>query len=135
MNDGARWQIYALLGFSGIALGLYVFSVVWSLDSSTEHYRTSFWFISATGVVIVLAGLVNFYTAFGFKFGRIDAVVGSRRSAVLIRGEKNVRKAVHIRLLRYLDSDQLDLTDDQRLIFFIGNWRPWVCPVSGFRCV
>jgi hypothetical protein len=135
MSGGTRWKIYALLGCSGLALGLYVFCMVLSLDSSTEHYRTSFWISSATGVVIVLAGLLNFYTAFGFKFGKIDAVVGSRRSAVLIRGENNVRDEVRIRAVRYLDSDQLDLTDDQRLIFFIGNWRPWVCPVSGFRCV
>lgn len=85
-------------------------------------------------VVFVFVGAINFYTAYGFKFGRVDEVMGSVDSAVFRRSGRNVREGVRIQLVRVLGTDDLSLTDESRRVLFISGWLPWVCKLSAFHC-
>jgi hypothetical protein len=133
MSDSIRWKIYASLAVMGFGLAIYLLNLVLQLYSVNGNFSNALIFSIAI-VVLIVAGLVNSYIAYGFKCCRVDEVIGSRSSAVLIRSGKSIRKHVRIRFARNVDADNLSMTDDQRCVLFIGDWRPYVCSVQGFHC-
>ena len=134
MTDTARSYLYFAMGLGSLAISFYAASLAFSLTESSQHYTSSLVLSSSMAVVFVLVGAVNFYTAYGFKFGRVDEVVGSVNSAIFRRSGRNVREGVRIRIVRVLGTDDLSLTDDTRRVLFISGWLPWVCKLSKFHC-
>jgi hypothetical protein len=51
----------------------------------------------------------------------------------LIRDNRTIRENVRIRLIRPMDQDDLNLTDEQRPVFFLGDGFPWACSIKNFR--
>lgn len=115
-------------------MSFYAASLAISLTEITQHYSSSLSLRLTIAIVFILIGAVNFYTAYGLKFGTVDEVVGSLDSAIFRRSGKNVREGVRIQLVRILGTDDLSLTDDGRRFLFISGCRPWVRKLSTFHC-
>ncbi len=84
------------------------------------------------GVGLWVVAVAHFYMAAGYRFGRVEFVTGSLSSATLRTKSKVIAEGVSINFLRKPDADDLNATPDNRYVFFISGWRPWVCPESGF---
>ena len=134
MTDTARSYVYFSMGLGSLAISFYATSLAFSLTETSQHYSSSLVLSSSMAVVFVLVGAVNFYTAYAFKFGRVDEVVGSVDSANFRRSGRNVREGVRIQFVRVLGTDDLSLTDDSRPVLLISGWLPWVCKLSRFHC-
>ncbi|WP_208640180.1 hypothetical protein [Massilia violaceinigra] len=134
MTDTTRSFVYFLMGLGSLAMSFYAASIALSLTKTSQHYSSSLPLCLTIAIVFILVGAVNFYTAYGFKFGRVDEVVGSLDSAIFRRSGRNVREGVRIQLVRVLGTDDLSLTHDERRVLFISGWLPWVCKLSKFHC-
>lgn len=132
MSDNARWKLFCFVGLTGMALAFYVLDNVMQSEY-VKNDLLSLCVFGATAVTFIAASAINFYLAFAFKFGRVDEVVGSMHSAVLIQGGRTMREGSRIQLKRD-DPENASLTDDQRNVLFICDWRPWVCSLRTFRC-
>jgi hypothetical protein len=73
--------------------------------------------------------------AAGFKLGRLDLVTGSMAAATLQQRHRAVIVASRIQFVRKLDADNANLTADDRDVFFICAYRPWVCKEALFQVV
>jgi len=134
MTDTARSYVYFAMGLGSLAISIYATSLALSLVETSQQYSSSLVLTSSLAAVFILVGAVNFYTAYGFRFGKVDEVVGSVDSAIFRRSGRNVREGVRIQLVRVLGADDLSLTDDSRRVLFISGWLPWVCRLSNFHC-
>ena len=133
MSDNLRWKVYFSFGVGSIAIILYLLYLVLGGAGCNIDFSSTLLFSGVVGAMF-LVSMVHFYTAYAFKFGRVDEVVGSRQSAVLFKAGKKVKDGVRIQLIRDWDVDDSSLTMDQKTIVFVCDWRPWVCSVRCFRC-
>ncbi|TSJ82539.1 hypothetical protein [Chitinimonas sp. BJB300] len=131
MSYTKRWRIYFSLGVIGLVFCFYFLSLLSKANWADKDLLGIFLYY---GVVIglLLASIVNIYTAYGFKFGRLDKVVGNKNSAVLIRSGEKIRENVSISFARYPDADNASLTPDKQCVLFVADWRPWVCSTQDF---
>lgn len=134
MTDTARSYAYFVMALGSIAISFYATSLALSLPKTSQHYSSGLVLTLTMAVVFILVGAVHFYTSYGFRFGKVDEVVGSLDSAIFRRSGRNVREGVRIQLVRVLGADDLNLTDDSRRVLFISGWLPWVCQLSRFQC-
>jgi len=131
MKPESRSNIYALMGLASILLGAYALrQTLTYLGMTGDSVGASVFGLAGISLLIVAGA--HFYMAWGYRFGSIEAVTGSLRSATLIARSGVVAKAVKIRFLRKPDADNLNTTPDSRYVFFVSNWRPWVCKESRF---
>ena len=134
MSDNGRWKIYGLMSVGGVVMALWLLDKVLQSEETKKDLFSFYIYLAGVAVLIVVSA-VNLYTAFAFKFGRVDEVAGSMESAALIQGGKTVLEGARIQLKRAYDLENTSLTDDQRNILFICNWRPWVCLAKNFHCM
>ena len=127
MKIDARWMIYCFFGSAGFVISAYLFYIAFA-QAQMDHFI----FFATAGSALAFISLVNFYTAYAFKFGVLSAVFGTAQAANLVRGGVPILSNAKIRLIRNFDIDNSNINDDQRLIIFVANWRPWVCPKKFF---
>jgi len=116
MNNVRRGRICFSLGAVGLLLAAYMAYL--EFQPQARRDSATMYLLLAIGISAVLAAGLNLYVAFGFYFGWVDAVVGAGDSASLIRGNTIVRENVRIQLVRRMDQDDLNLTDEERPVFF-----------------
>jgi hypothetical protein len=131
MNPKCSSNIYAVFGLASLLLGAY------TIQKTLEYSVTTGDMVGAgvfglAGVILMVVSVVHFYMAIGYKFGQLERVTGSLQSATLKSEKSVIAEAVKIRFLRKPDADNLNATPENRYVFFISGWRPWVCPESGF---
>ena len=132
MSYKRRGIIYACLGFAGLALAAYVLRTLLRWGAQ-PHGTQALVFYGLCGIGVLLAGLVNFYTAYAYLFGRVDQVVGTVDRAALLRDGRAIRPHARLYLVRHVDADNLSLPAEQQCVIFICGGRPWSCPASGFH--
>lgn len=133
-SDKGRATAYFFVGVMGVGITSWFMGLLLKHGSNSDQTLGIFIFWVAV-VVIYFFCFVAFYAAYGFKYGRVDEVTGSMRSAVLIQNGKPIREAARIHLKRNYDQENTKLTDEERDVLFICDWRPWVCSRRTFRCV
>lgn len=134
MNPDTRWKVLAALGAGALALGLYAtWKTLLYFNASTDAAGVAIFGSVALGLFMV-AGL-HWFMAAGFKLGRLDLVTGSIASATLHQGSRAVITAAKVQFLRRLDTDNASLSADDRYVFFICAYRPWVCKEADFQVV
>ena len=90
MSDKARSIVYCFLGLGSFGFTFYGLALALSLTATSKHYSSDLWLCSAISVVFVFVGMMHFYTAYAFGFGRVIEVAGSMNSAALIQGGRTV---------------------------------------------
>ncbi|MGZ8302847.1 MAG: hypothetical protein ACXW2U_09705 [Telluria sp.] len=132
MTNNSRWKFHFCLGLAGLGLTAYL-TYLGLQSQAARNDSSTLPLLVGTGICLLVAGGINFYMAFGFHSGWVDEVRGSGDSATLIRRGKIFRANVRIRLIRRMDEDDLNVPDDQRPVFFLGDGFPWVCSTKNFR--
>lgn len=131
MRPEYRSNIYAFMGLASILLGSY------ALERATAYFGMTGDSVGGAafgfaGFGLLVVAVAHFYMAAGYRFGSLEAVEGSLDSATLRTKSGVVAKAVRIRILRKPDASDPNSTPSNRYVFFISDWRPWVCPKSMF---
>lgn len=132
MNPDTRWKVLAALGAGALALGLYtMWKTLLYFNASTD--TTGAAILGCVALGLFLVACLHWYMAAGFKLGRLDLVTGSMASATLQRGHHAVVSAAKVQFVRKLDTDDASLSADDRYVFFICSYRPWVCKEVDFQ--
>lgn len=131
MRNSIRWRAYALLGVGGLCLSIYVFFMVFT-SLAERKYLTEKYIFFAVGLMLVAASLSNFYISYGMKFGTIDRVFGSRKSATMVKNEQTVKEGGRIQIWVNLDRDDGSLSDEEKTVLFLCDWKPWTCALRDF---
>ncbi|WP_442808984.1 hypothetical protein [Trinickia soli] len=132
MSLDSRWKVFAALGTGAFALGLYaLWNTLLYMSISGDATGTTF-FGCAAFCLLLVAGL-HWYMAAGFKYGALDLVTGTLVAATLQQGSRVVVSATRIQFIRKLDADNLTLTPENRYVFFVCAYRPWVCKEAQFQ--
>jgi hypothetical protein len=131
MKPESRSTVYALMGVGSIVLGGYTLrQAVTCLRMSGDSFGAAL--LGLAGIGLVLVAAAHLYMAAGYRFGRLDAVTGSGSTATLWTRSGMVANGVRISLVRKPDADNLSAKSVNRYVFFVGDWKPWVCPESEF---
>jgi hypothetical protein len=127
----SRWKWYAGFGVGSFVFGAYLARRTLLYLWATGDPRGAIIFgLSSLGLFVV--GVLHLYMAAGIRFGRVDAVTGTREAATLRRGGQIVAEACQIRLVRDLYYDDPSVEPANRYLFFICGYRPWVCAQASF---
>jgi hypothetical protein len=131
MRSKYRSNIYAFMGLVSTLLGGY------ALERATAYFAMTGDSVGgaafgAAGIGLLIVAVAHFYMAAGYRFGLLEAVEGSLDRATLRTKSGVVAEAVRIRFLRKPDARDSNSSPSNRYVFFISDWRPWVCPESGF---
>lgn len=132
MSAKVRWKVLAVFGAGAFALALY------SMWKALAHHRTSgdvlgtvIFGCAALGLLLT-AGL-HWYMAAAFRFGEVDLVTGSLSAATLRRGNRVVLSETTVQFVRRLEADDVSVAPNDRYVFFISAYRPWVCREAQFK--
>lgn len=134
MNPDTRWKVFAALGIGAFALGIYAVWKTWLYFNASADTTGAAIFGGVALCLLLVAGL-HWYMAAGFKFGRLDLVTGSMSAATLQQGNRAVIAAAKVQFVRKLDAHNASLTANDRYVFFICSYRPWVCKEADFQVV
>ena len=130
MSLDSRWKVFAALGAGAFALGLYaLWKTLLYMRISADAMGTTIF-----GCVVLCLWLVaglHWYMAAGFRCGALDLVTGTLAAATLQQGGRVVVSATRIQFVRRLDADIL--TPENRYVFFVCAYRPWVCKETRFQ--
>lgn len=126
-----RWKIFVILGIGAFGFALYAANKAIWIGISQGSLASQFIF-SLAAFAFVVVGVLHFYMAFGLRYGRLDAVVGSKNSATFIKNGKKIRSQIQIQFARNLDADDLSQMKKEQIVFFISGWRPWSCSAALF---
>lgn len=120
LNDKWNFRLYFLLGCIAICFLLY--SIISLIDLTNEKRYTDTALLPLfTGMACLIFGLINFYTAYAFKFGRIDKVTVSSGLASIIKDNKKIISNGKIKLVRKINSDTEITNQEKTSILFICN--------------
>lgn len=131
MKPETRSNTYALMGLASTLLGGYALRQAMTYVGMTDDSVGAGVF-GLAGISLLAAGVAHFYMAAGYRLGRLEAVTGNLSSATLKAKSGVVAEAVRIRFLRKPDADNASAEPAERYVFFVSEWKPWVCPESGF---
>ena len=134
MNPTARWRALAALGGGAFSLGLYATWQTLRYFADSEDAMGALIFGCAAFGLLLTAG-AHWYMAAGFKFGRLDLVAGSMAAVTLRQGHRTVIASAKVQFVRKLDADNASLAPDDRYVFLICSYRPWVCKEVDFHVV
>lgn len=126
-----RWKMFALLSAGAFALSIYSFwKTVLYFNSSSDVAGSAFFGFTAL-ILLIVAGL-HLYMAAGYKGGRLDYVTGSMENATLKQGNHIVLDKAKIQFHRFVDRDNSSVEPNERFVFLVCAYRPWVCKESHF---
>ena len=132
LNDKWNFRIYFLLGCIAICFLLY--SIISFIDLTNEKRYTDTALLPLfTGIACLIFGSINFYTAYAFKFGRVDKVTVSSGLASIVKDNKKIISNGKIKLVRRINSDEEITNKEKTSILFICNWKPWICDTNNFH--
>ena len=132
MKAESHWKIFAALGAGAFAFSLYAF---WKtlLYFNTSEDTTGVAILGCAALSLLLVAGLHWYMAAGFKFGQLDLVTGTLAAATLHQGSRVVMATTKVQFVRKLDADNLSLTPNDRYVFVICAYRPWVCKEAQFQ--
>jgi hypothetical protein len=128
----SRWKVFAALGGGALVLSLYAMWKTLLYFNASGDTAGSAIFACIALCLLLVTGL-QWYMAAGFKMGRLDLVTSSLAAATLLRGNRIVMETTRVQFLRKLDTDDVSLTPNDRYVFFICAFRPWVCKEAQFQ--
>lgn len=132
MKAELRGQLFAVLGIGAFALSLYLFWKA-ALYFKTSNDTTGVAVLGCAALSLLVVAGLHWYMAAGFKFGQVDLVTGTVTAATLQQGHRAVAARAKIQFVRKLDADNASLTAEERYVFFICAYRPWVCKEARFQ--
>ena len=121
-------KAHIIFGFFGFALGSYALFKTLQFKNTQDNFSGLILFFSVTGICF-LASMINFYIAYGFKYGMIDQVAGSYDLATVTRSNKKVFES-SLWFVRHLNDS--DSSEKEKYVFFISRYLPWICLDSNF---
>lgn len=132
LNDKWNFRIYFLLGCIAICFLLY--SIISFINLTNEKKYTDTALLPLfTGIACLIFGSINFYTAYAFKFGRVDKVTVSSGLALIIKDNKTIISNGKIKLMQRINSNDKTTNQEKTSILFICNWKPWICDTNNFH--
>lgn len=134
MKPDIRWKVFTALGCGAFVLGLYTVWKTWRYFNASADTTGAVIFACVATCLLLVAGL-HWYMAAGFKLGRLDLVTGSMSAATLQQGRRAVVASAKVQFVRKLDADNLSLAANERYVFFVCSYRPWVCKEDDFQVV
>lgn len=132
MKTDKRFWIYTAMSIVAFVLSAYAVRLGFEALAVTSILLDFLVFLVAA-LVFAVSGVALLYFALSFKFGIVEEVFGSRNSATLVLAGKEVRAGGRIRYLKHLETDDESIGEDEKTVFFIVDWRPWVCVSKNFR--